>query len=368
MPDRGDDLLAGPEGRRDRHALPQARRAARALLPCGVGGGRATRGRRPRRSVRAHARLGAAGAGRRVRRHRPDRRPVRNAQAVAAHAGHRPLPGGLRRRERHDGNPPGNGLRHDRGTHGSRRTRRRTAREERRCRSRDAISSSRTSNSCPGSAASCRNAQDVRVSEFGGSGTTGFSNDTLLFELSWREDGREHTENLVLRIEPAGLRVFPEYDLGLQYGIMQALANTDVPVPRMLWRENDSAILAQSVLRDGTHRGSDPRRQPAVPHGRLDDGDRARGAGLHLVERHREPRAHPPRRLARGLGAAGAARRQDAARGAARLLRALHRVGRADRGRPLPAAGSGTRLAAPRSSRANGSPWACAGATRAWAT
>jgi aminoglycoside phosphotransferase (APT) family kinase protein len=85
--------------------------------------------------------------------------------------------------------------------------------------------------------------QDVRVSEFGGSGTTGFSNDTLLFELSWREDGREHTENLVLRIEPAGLRVFPEYDLGLQYGIMQALANTDVPVPRMLWRENDSAIM-----------------------------------------------------------------------------------------------------------------------------
>ena len=87
------------------------------------------------------------------------------------------------------------------------------------------------------------NAQDLRVSEFGGSGTTGFSNDTLLFELSWREDGRAHEENLVLRIEPAGLRVFPEYDLGLQYGIMQSLAGTDVPVPRMLWRENDPAIL-----------------------------------------------------------------------------------------------------------------------------
>ena len=85
------------------------------------------------------------------------------------------------------------------------------------------------------------NAQDVRVSEFGGSGTTGFSNDTLLFELSWREDGRAHDENLVLRIEPAGLRVFPEYDLGLQYGIMQSLAGTDVPVPRMLWYEADAS-------------------------------------------------------------------------------------------------------------------------------
>jgi len=86
-------------------------------------------------------------------------------------------------------------------------------------------------------------AQDVRVSEFSGSGTTGFSNDTLLFDLSWREDGRERSESLVLRIEPAGLRVFPEYDLGLQFGIMQALAGTDIPVPRMLWRERDSATL-----------------------------------------------------------------------------------------------------------------------------
>lgn len=86
-------------------------------------------------------------------------------------------------------------------------------------------------------------AQDVRVSEFSGSGTTGFSNDTLLFDLAWREDGRERSERLVLRIEPAGLRVFPEYDLGLQFGIMQALADTDIPVPRMLWREKDSAIL-----------------------------------------------------------------------------------------------------------------------------
>jgi aminoglycoside phosphotransferase (APT) family kinase protein len=86
-------------------------------------------------------------------------------------------------------------------------------------------------------------AEDLRVSEFEGSGTTGFSNDTLLCDAAWREGGRQRSERLVLRIEPAGLRIFPEYDLGLQFRIMERLAATDIPVPRVFWQETDPSVL-----------------------------------------------------------------------------------------------------------------------------
>jgi aminoglycoside phosphotransferase (APT) family kinase protein len=86
-------------------------------------------------------------------------------------------------------------------------------------------------------------ATDLRVSELSGPGTTGFSNDTLMFELAWKEDGRKRCERLVLRIQPTGMRVFPEYDLGLQFRVMQSLAGTNVPVPRMFWKEDDPDIF-----------------------------------------------------------------------------------------------------------------------------
>ena len=86
-------------------------------------------------------------------------------------------------------------------------------------------------------------AADLQVSELTGPGTTGFSNDTLMFEMAWSEKGRARSERLVLRIQPRGFQVFPEYDLGLQFRIMQALAGTGVPVPRMFWEEEDPGIL-----------------------------------------------------------------------------------------------------------------------------
>jgi aminoglycoside phosphotransferase (APT) family kinase protein len=86
-------------------------------------------------------------------------------------------------------------------------------------------------------------ASELRVSDFDGSGTTGFSNDTLLFEASWKEAGRAHHERLVLRIEPSGMRVFPAYDLGLQFRILARLEATAVPVPRPLWLEPDPEVL-----------------------------------------------------------------------------------------------------------------------------
>jgi aminoglycoside phosphotransferase (APT) family kinase protein len=110
-------------------------------------------------------------------------------------------------------------------------------------------------------------AEEVRVSEFGGSGTTGFSNDTLLFDLAWREGGRERSDHLVLRIEPAGLRVFPKYDLGLQFRIMQRLGDTGVPVPRTFWLEEDPSVLGNAFYVMGRVDGRIPDDNPTYHMG-----------------------------------------------------------------------------------------------------
>jgi aminoglycoside phosphotransferase (APT) family kinase protein len=86
-------------------------------------------------------------------------------------------------------------------------------------------------------------ATDLRMSPLVSPTSSGFSNETLLFDLSWNEDGQARSEKLVVRIQPVGYQVFPEYDLGLQFRTMQLLASTDVPVPRMLWLENDDTEL-----------------------------------------------------------------------------------------------------------------------------
>jgi aminoglycoside phosphotransferase (APT) family kinase protein len=87
-------------------------------------------------------------------------------------------------------------------------------------------------------------AEDLRLSELTGPGATGFSSDTLMFELTCKQGGKEHREDLVARIEPSGLRVFPEYDLDQQFRVLQILGEkTDVPVPRVLWQEKSAHVL-----------------------------------------------------------------------------------------------------------------------------
>jgi aminoglycoside phosphotransferase (APT) family kinase protein len=83
-----------------------------------------------------------------------------------------------------------------------------------------------------------------RLSELSAPSTSGFSNDTLLCELAWREGGRERKEALVVRVQPTGYQVFPDYDLALQVRTLEILAGTDVPVPRVLWSEpEDRSVL-----------------------------------------------------------------------------------------------------------------------------
>lgn len=72
-------------------------------------------------------------------------------------------------------------------------------------------------------------------------GHGGFSNETLLTTAEW--NGARH--GLVLRLAPSGPGIFPTYDLDHQARVLRALADTDVPVPEVLWSERDPSVLGR---------------------------------------------------------------------------------------------------------------------------
>jgi len=86
-------------------------------------------------------------------------------------------------------------------------------------------------------------ATDIAVSNLAAPSASGFSNETLLFDLAWKEGGEARQRALVIRIQPTGFQVFPRYDLALQFRTMQLLAPTNVPVPEMVWLEADATDL-----------------------------------------------------------------------------------------------------------------------------
>ncbi|MBW2376466.1 MAG: phosphotransferase family protein [Deltaproteobacteria bacterium] len=84
---------------------------------------------------------------------------------------------------------------------------------------------------------------DIKIEDLDAPLGTGFSSDTLLFDLVYTKDGQEHREGLVARLEPEEYIVFPTYDLAFQVRIQQMLADTDVPVPHIRWFEPDKSVL-----------------------------------------------------------------------------------------------------------------------------
>ena len=106
-------------------------------------------------------------------------------------------------------------------------------------------------------------ATDVRITDLVAPQSSGFSNETLLFDLEYAQNGRVRRDALVVRIEPMGEKVFPEYDLGLQFRTMQMLSGTDVPVPRVYWiEERDRSVLGGAFYVMGQVPGRVPTDQP----------------------------------------------------------------------------------------------------------
>ena len=73
--------------------------------------------------------------------------------------------------------------------------------------------------------------------------SAGFSNETYFFDATWKDGEEARAETMVLRRQPDGFSLFPNYDLGKQFRVMERLAKTDVPVPRVHWLEEDEKVL-----------------------------------------------------------------------------------------------------------------------------
>ncbi len=74
---------------------------------------------------------------------------------------------------------------------------------------------------------------------------TGMSNITLMLDAQWQEDGRQHNQSMVARLQAQGEKLaFPAYDLPMQYAVMQAIGNIpDIPVPALVALEDTGSVL-----------------------------------------------------------------------------------------------------------------------------
>ena len=90
-------------------------------------------------------------------------------------------------------------------------------------------------------------ATDVGITDLVVPQSSGFSNETFLFDAAWTVDGDRTSAQLVLRSQPQIYALFPEIDLlGQQYGAMKRLGeHTDVPVAHVRWGEADTSVLGQ---------------------------------------------------------------------------------------------------------------------------
>lgn len=92
-------------------------------------------------------------------------------------------------------------------------------------------------------------AADVVVGELSIPGLSGFSNETLLFDASWDAGAGPATQGLVVRVEPSGHQVFPTTEFEAQARVLRALSEEgSVPVPPVLWFEEDRSILGDRFL------------------------------------------------------------------------------------------------------------------------
>jgi aminoglycoside phosphotransferase (APT) family kinase protein len=111
-------------------------------------------------------------------------------------------------------------------------------------------------------------AKRVAVSELVKPSASGFSSDTLIFDFSCEEGGEPRSRRAVVRIQPdpRAFSVFPFYSVGVQYDLMKGLGErSDVPVPQMLWREDEGAILGGPFYVMAYVEGEIPADHPPYP-------------------------------------------------------------------------------------------------------
>lgn len=73
--------------------------------------------------------------------------------------------------------------------------------------------------------------------------SAGYSNITYLGNMRWSTGSAEMSLDFVLRLQPAGMAIYPDHDVLRQCRVMQALAGSDLPVPGVLGVERDASWL-----------------------------------------------------------------------------------------------------------------------------
>jgi aminoglycoside phosphotransferase (APT) family kinase protein len=80
----------------------------------------------------------------------------------------------------------------------------------------------------------------------GGSDANGMSNETILADVTWTEEGHRRTHGFVVRMAPSAedVPVFPAYRLDHQYDAIRLVGErSDVPVPTPRWLEATGDVL-----------------------------------------------------------------------------------------------------------------------------
>src|ERR1700694_4393495 len=93
----------------------------------------------------------------------------------------------------------------------------------------------------------------------------GQSNETVVFEATWAEAGVRQRAELVLRRQPTRNRLFLEPDVLLEFRVMQALeTGSPLPVPHMLWAEDDPDVLGGPFFVMAKVPGTVPAGKPSI--------------------------------------------------------------------------------------------------------
>jgi aminoglycoside phosphotransferase (APT) family kinase protein len=83
---------------------------------------------------------------------------------------------------------------------------------------------------------------DIHVENVSIPASTGFSNETIMFDASWRDPaGEPQRQELVARVAPSSYQVFPDDTFELQFQLMRMLTATSVPVATVHWFEPDDS-------------------------------------------------------------------------------------------------------------------------------
>lgn len=78
--------------------------------------------------------------------------------------------------------------------------------------------------------------------------STGYSAQTVLFDIEWTKSGTVEQRSLVLRLEKVGQHVFLDTDIGRQGHMMMALNQAGLPAPAVIGIETDTTVLGGQFL------------------------------------------------------------------------------------------------------------------------